>query len=247
MSRHDETMGVLPNPSQYYLEWNSEQKAFCYWDKEAEERKPMKLPFRFLALKFMKSVTGYDNDRKKGIFSNEVANTGTELLRVQYREKNDPGRFASPLATGLYSQIKDTVKERGGKFTSVIYAMSPRGVVVNIQLTGSQVHSFGSIEKQGNRWKKEWIEVSRFEEKEFTDEKGELKKYSVPVFELVGALSPADNGKADEAYDVVRTYFVSRQPVAAVPAQEAAQPVTNEAMPVAEWLAGSGNDDDLPF
>ncbi|WP_207503878.1 hypothetical protein [Telluribacter humicola] len=235
MSRHNETMGVVANPAQYYLEWNSEKAAFCYYDKDSSEQVPMKLPFKFLALKFMTCITGFNEDKKLGIYSNEVIDTRFENLRVSFRDN-------SPIATGLYSQIKNVVNGSGGKFTRSIYAMSTKGVIINIKLKGAQLLNFGTIEKFGKRWQDEWILVSEFESREH-----EGKPYTVPKFGFGGALSVVDNGLANTAYDIIDNYFVSKQsapPVATTQAQ--ARPAVADPLPAS--LTWSENDnDDLPF
>lgn len=235
MSRHDETMGVAPNPSQYYLEWNSEQSAFCYWDKESETRQPMKLPFRFLALKFANSVAGFDDSRQQGIYSNEVIDTRTEPLHVQYRRK-DPADYAETIAQGLYGHIKNTVKASGGHFARSIYAMSPKGVIINIRIKGSQIIQFGAIEKYGKRWQDEWIVVGSAETREF-----DSKPYTVPVFTFGGTVNVIDNDRAKEAYAIVKNYFDSKHPVAT--------PATHQPSPQPEPQPAWANiaDDDLPF
>lgn len=232
-------MGAAPNPSQFYLEWNSKESAFCYYDKESEERKPMPLPFRFLALKFVSSVTGYDEARGQRIYSNEVFNTGNEPLSVRYA--NDGGLIAQ----GLYSQIKSTVNAAEGKFTRSIYAMSQKGVIINVKIRGSQISNFGAIEKFGNRWKDEWIVVDSFETKEYTEADGTVKPYTVPVFKFGGAINILDVDRADTAYGIIRNYFDSRRQAAPTPAAVAAVATAATAEPVAAWAAIS--DDDLPF
>lgn len=236
-SRHDESIGRMPNPCEYFLEWNSELSSFAYYSANDQKRLPFPLPFRFLALKFMNSVQGYDKHRQQGVYSNEVTDTRMEHFRVSYRD-------GSTLATGLYSDIKDDIKAAGGHFTRSIYAMTPKGTVVNIALRGGQMVNFGAIEKFGNRWRDEWIQVSEFQEKVYDD-----KPYSLPVFSFGGTLATPDLRKADNAYKLVRTYFDSKssRPTEHRPAQ--ARPSQPAAMAPAPsgLFAPDGDDDDLPF
>ncbi|MCE7061231.1 hypothetical protein [Dyadobacter sp. CY343] len=239
MSRHEESIGRMPNPSQFYLEWDSRQNSFCYYASDSKEVKPFPLPFRFLALKFMNTIVGFDEDRQQGIYANEVQDTRKEHFRVNYRD-------GSHLATGLYADIKDEVNRYGGKFAKSIYAMTEKGMLINIKLKGGQMVNFGAIEKYGNRWQDEWIEVKNFEEKIY----GENKQYTVPVFNFGGTLLPTENVKADKAYEMVKAYFQSKPVNLGSPPRTAPAPARQAAIPAtapAAFLTNGGDDDDLPF
>lgn len=238
MSRHDESIGRMPNPSQYFLEWNSELNSFSYYSPEEQQRKPFDLPFRFLALKFMNTITGWDRNAQKHIFSNEISDTRMEHFRVSYRD-------GSTIATGLYWDIKDDLVAVGGRFTKSIYAMTPKGSIVNIKLTGGQMINFGEIEKYGNRWQDEWIQVTSVETKQNQDG----KEYTIPIFTFGGTIKPSDATKADGAYGIVRAYFNSKSGGFSSNSRPAApRPQPAPAAPVGSANIFPGNDDDdLPF
>lgn len=239
MSRHDESIGRMPNPSQFYLEWNSELNSFSYYSAEEQARKPFDLPFRFLALKFVNTITGWDSNARKQIYSNEVTDTRMEHFRVCYRD-------GSIIATGLYADIKDDINAVGGRFTRSIYAMTTKGAIVNIKLTGGQMFNFGEIEKYGNRWQDEWIQVTSFE----TKQNRENKDYTIPVFTFGGTIKPSDATKADSAYGIVRAYFSSKSGGFSSNSRPSAQrPQPAPAAPIgsANIFSGSNDDDDLPF
>jgi len=239
MSRYDETTGPVPNPSQFYLEWNSELNAFSYWKKEngEGERIAYPLPFRFAPLKFMNSITGYDENRRQGIFSNEVADTRSERLRVLYRD-------GSTCAQGYYSEIKEAVNAAGGRFTRSIYAVTPKGAIVNIKLKGTQMVSFGAIEKFGKRWQDEWIEVSSFNHATTPD--GKL--YSIPVFTFGTSFDKKTCDSIDQAYSVVKNYFDSKAPVHFGNQQSGHTDQSNVSMPTSQTANYElVQDDDLPF
>lgn len=236
-SRHDETIGRMPNPSQYYLEWNSEKNSFCYYTKETDEQTAFPLPFQFLPLKFMTTISGYDKDRKQGIYANEVFDTRLEHFRVKYRD-------GSHLVNGLYADIKDELQAVGGRYVRSIYAMTQKGKLVNIKLRGEQMINFGVIEKHGNRWKDEWIQVATTESKVYNE-----KPYTVPVFSFSGSLTQQEAKKADEAYRLVSDYFASMPTgfqTDSRPAnrQQAAPAAVTQSAAVP---AHSSMDDDLPF
>ncbi len=242
MSRYGESSGPVPNPCDYYLEWNSALNSFSYWkkgeDQEQGQRIPYPMPFRFAMLKSVFSISGYDENRRQGLYSNEVVDTRTEPFRVFYRDN-------SPCAHGIYSQIKDHVKSRGGHFVRSIYAMTPLGTIVNIKIKGGQMINFGVIEKFGLRFEDEWIEVSSFEEKQ--DKEG--KPYSLPLFEFNGSFTPRDIEFTDKAIRIVKHYFNSKAPVHATTAPGSS--VASAKMPTPAQQAYMDweqiGDDDLPF
>jgi hypothetical protein len=246
MSRYEAPRAPLTNPSQFFLEWNSELQSFSYWkkgdDQEEGKRISYPLPMRFAVLKVMNSITGYDENRRQGIYSNEVSNTSREVLRVLYRD-------GSPLAQGIYQQIKDYIVNAGGRYTKSIYAVTPKGVIINIRIKGSQMVNFGIIEKFGLRYEDEWIEVASFEEK--VDKEG--RPYTVPVFNFGHSFTVADVQLTGRSFHMVKNYFDSKSPVydgsTTTPAAPVQSPVT---MPVSSQYASyqtidEGNDDDLPF
>lgn len=244
MSRHDESIGRMPNPSQVFLEWDSKQNSFCYYSKEEEKTTPFPLPFRFLCLKFMYSITGYNEATKQGIFSNEIKDSRYEHFRVSLRD-------GSHLNSGMYSDIKEELQKAGGKYTRSIYAMTPKGVLINIRLKASQMQSFSSIEKFGSRWQDEWIQVSSFENKTYKAGEKEVE-YTVPVFQFGGTLSNDDDKKATQCYKLVDDYFKSKpaQVAANSSSRPAPQPAPAATMPVVHNVPPSfvsDNNDDLPF
>lgn len=241
MSRYGETSGPVPNPSQYYLEWNSELNSFSYWKKEEGEdgqRIAYPLPFRFAALKFMSAISGYDKNRSQGIYSNEVADTRYETFRVLYRD-------GTPLAQGLYSQIKDQVKMAGGHFVKSIYAVTTKGAIVNIKIKGGQMINFGIIEKFGLRYEDEWIEVSEFESKVDKDD----RPYSLPVFKFSQSFDDRAIEATARAAKIVQHYLSSKAPVHHVspPVAQTAPSVRMPEPTTSFTVMNDGDDDDLPF
>jgi len=86
-----------------------------YYDKEKKERITVKLPFKFLVLDQLSTVSGYNSKLKTGIFANEVKDQDG-ILTVKMFNGED-------VAKGTWSAIKDTVtsKRIGGSFAKSIY------------------------------------------------------------------------------------------------------------------------------
>lgn len=88
-----------------------------YYDKSANEGDgetvEVDMPFTFLVLDELTTITGFSKELNSGFYSNEVKDTNKQELVV--RNKN--GIFAR----GLYKNIKDELKAAGAKYTRSVY------------------------------------------------------------------------------------------------------------------------------
>lgn len=239
MSRASEFKNENPNPAQRFLEWKSENKCFQFYDKEAQQRVDVKLPFKFLTLKEMHTVKGWSDSSESAIFANEVKFIGTEPLNVRSFKGGE-------IAKGLYKDIKSRVKDFGGHYVKSIYIMTEDGEIWNISLKGSAVQSWGDFtQKSRSRLSDEWVVVEDAEERK----KGSIK-YTVPVFKYQTSLSKDEGTKADQVYATLKMYMDTYQ-AANVQVEEMESGQTRELPPeevYADEVSTSGsNDDDLPF
>ena len=69
----------------------------------------------FIVLDELFSISGWNDDKNKGVWSNEVSDLKREEMAV--RIGNDVS------VKGVYGDVKDKVKSIGGKFTNVVYAL----------------------------------------------------------------------------------------------------------------------------
>ena len=197
MSRQDEHKSTNPNPAKKFLGWKSDNKDFAFWDKETEKEVHIPIPFAFLVLKDLSTVGGWHDASESGIFGNEVKFLGTEPITARAYKAN------SPIATGLYKEIKTTVTDAGGHYVKSLYVMLKDGSIVNIKLKGSAVKEWSDFTSKGKeRMSDEWVSAYSFEARK----KGKIN-YSVPLFKYDGSLSPKDNASADLAYNEVQNYF----------------------------------------
>lgn len=223
MSRKSEFQNENPNPAAAFLEWKSEKKCFSYWDKEKEQNIEVKLPFKFLTLKEMHTVKGWHDASESAIYSNEVKYISNEPLNVRSFKGGE-------IAKGLYSEIKEWVKNAGGRYVKSIYIMTPDGEILNLQLKGSAVKAWGDFTgKSKARLYDEWVIVEQAEELQ----KGSIK-YSIPVFTYASSLSQDEGAKADQVYATLEMYMK-----AYLSAPEEEKIVEAEITPEEE--------DDLPF
>ena len=196
MSRKSEFQNENPNPAKMFLEWKSEQKTFCFYDKEKSENVFLELPFKFLTLIEMHTVKGWNNASESAIYSNEVKFIGTEELSV----KSFKG---GKIAKGLYKNIKSQIKDAGGHYTKSIYAMLTDGTIVNFQLKGSVVREWGEFTKKTrSRLSDEWVEVDGYQEM-----KSGGIKYTVPTFIFNTSLTEEEGKMADECYETLKEYM----------------------------------------
>jgi len=184
------------NPATKFIDWKSNDKCFEFYDKEAQEKIKVNLPFKFLVLDEMHTIKGWNDATSSGIFSNEVKFISKEIMTVKPFKGNE-------IAKGLYKDIKEKIVAAGGHYTKSIYIMLEDGSIANIQLKGSAVQSWGEFtQKTRSRLADEWVTVKTAKE----GKKGAVK-FHVPVFEFDKSLSEAEANLADDAFDVLEAYF----------------------------------------
>jgi hypothetical protein len=109
----------LQNPATKFIEFKGDKGIFQYFDKEKGENGEnveMQMPFYFIVLDELSTITGYNNENECGIYSNEIHSLADEILKV----KTFKGGIS---LVGKYADIKNDIKAIGGKFTKSIYAM----------------------------------------------------------------------------------------------------------------------------
>lgn len=186
----------LSNPSKKFLEWKSNEKAFSFYNKETKENVKVELPFKFLVLDQLHTVSGWNDATSSGIFSNEVKFISKQVMTVKPFKGNE-------IAKGLYADIKEKVKNAGGHYVKSIYIMLEDGTLANIQLKGSAVQQWGEFtNKSLSRLPEEWVVV----DKAIDGKKGAVK-YTTPGFTFGGSLSDKEAAQADLVFDELETYL----------------------------------------
>lgn len=184
------------NPSEKFLKWKSNDKCFEYYDKEAKENVKVPLPFKFLVLDEMHTISGWNDATSSGIYSNEVKYISKEIMTVKPFKGNE-------IARGLYKDIKDKVNAAGGHYVKSIYIMLEDGTIANIQLKGAAVQKWGEFtQKSRVRLADEWIVV----EDTIEGKKGAVKFYS-PNFKYLVSLTAEEGKKADIVFNQLEAYF----------------------------------------
>ena len=173
------------------IKWKgSDGGRFEFYDGETNQ--PIEIE-TFIVLEELYSISGYNEEKKMGVWSNEV-----EHLK---RNKMDVRLGSDIVASGLYGDIKGKIKDLGGGFTFAIYALID-GQMVRFLLAGSGRRgwfekAFSPIQKQcGVKY------VGSTE-----DQNGAVK-FNVPKFEP-HELTREEHDQAVEACGVLETWLNS--------------------------------------
>ena len=187
------------NPAEKFIEWKSDHQKFAYWDKDKEANIFIELPFKFLALKQLHTVKGYNPKIGSGIFANEVEFLSTQELTVKYFKDKEL------IAKGLWNDIKDKVDQHKGHYALSLYVMLEDGTMANLQLKGAAVGQWYEFTKKTKaRLYDEWISVKGFKE----GQQGSVS-YTYPVFEYNQSLNSEQGEKADEVFSNLELYLNS--------------------------------------
>ena len=209
------------NPSTKFLQWKSNEKCFEFYNKETQQKVSVPLPFKFLVLDEMHTVSGWNDASSSGIFSNEVKFISKEVMTVKPFKGNE-------IAKGLYKDIKEKIVSAGGHYVKSIYIMLEDGSLANLQLKGSAVQKWGEFtQKTRNRLPDEWVQVT----KAIEGKKGAVKFFT-PDFSFERSISDTEAIQADEAFNVLETYLKA---------------YLVKAEPVVEEIPQDDPEDDLEF
>lgn len=170
MSRSNPT---LTNPAQHFFEWKGGAGKLQWYNKEAEKNVEVRLPFEFLVLDELATITGYNKRDESGFWSNEVRNIKKDTLYVKTRR--------GPFEAELYENLTQSLKS-GGKYAKSIY-IAHKG-------EGGQ-YMIGNLKAHGSALSA-WIEFSQkhaVETGKVVMKRGEVQHtpkgddYYPPVFE----------------------------------------------------------------
>lgn len=258
MSRSN-TTETARNPSTRWFEWQGSKGQPYYWDKEAEKRVMLELPFTFLLLDELATVRGYHEASNSGIHANEVRDTRQDTLVVRAFKGGD-------IASGLYASIRDRVKAHGGYFQSSCYIAYKDGDELrlgNFGFNGAALSEWSEFKKScpdkanadGKRVRGFYVDAVTIHG--YEDRRKGATDYRVPRFALkaVGAETNAQALALDtQLQEFLKDYLgrtrseqatVSAAVHAPAAPAQAEPPATPVRVPVA---AGDGfDDDDIPF
>lgn len=144
MSRSNNT--DIQNPSTRWFDWSGSEGKVKYYDKEQKENFMVDLPFGFLVLDVLSTVTGFSDDHGSGIWSNEIRDIRTDTLRVRTK--------FGVVAQGTWEKVKTFT---GAKYTQSVYIAYKSSeddslLIGNIKFSGSAVGPWIDFRKHNDIW-----------------------------------------------------------------------------------------------
>lgn len=223
MSRADEFTSGAKSPVAKYLQWDSAERTFKFYNKEASKNEYIKMPINFVVLKEMATISGFHEPSQSGIYSNEVATTNLKTQELTVKT----GKGIT-IAKGIYGDIKPTLATSGAKFAMSVYALL-NGELVCLKLSGSSFSAwYDFVAENRKQFLTNSVEILSVE-----DKKKGATKYTQPVFTLGKDIQADVNAKAETAYAELVSYMKSRDNKVDAPelvhAEEVAQPKFEEA------------------
>lgn len=220
MSRSNNT--EIQNPSTKWIQWSGSEGQLEVYNKETKVNDALPMPFHFLLLDELHTIKGFSESDNKGIYSNEIKDLKTQKLNVRIGKNT--------LEIGLYEDIKDAVKVKGGKYAKscyIAYVDNDKVMKIgNIMMTGSSLA--GGKYKDANKTEIEvggWMDfVSKNKNEIYKNSivmelheqvcvKG-ANKYRIPKFKLVPITKPETETKAQELdkelQEYLKVYFANQ-------------------------------------
>lgn len=147
------------NPATRFMQWRGGAEAFkdektgkvkheggrvTWYDKENQTDVEVPLPFSFIVLDSLHTITGFSESDHSGFWSNEVRDLKNEMLVVRTK--------SGIKARGTYDQIKDEIKAQGAKYTQSVYIAykdeSGELAIGHIKIAGSALTSWIEFQKK---------------------------------------------------------------------------------------------------
>jgi hypothetical protein len=131
------------NPAKKFFEWSGSTGDLSYYDREQKKKIAVDIPFEFMVLDQLATVTGFSDDDQSSYWSNELRNT----KKQQFTVKTSKGIKE----TGLYENLTD-VRSKGAKYTKSIY-IAYKGeadegwVLGNLKVSGAAVRAWIDFSK----------------------------------------------------------------------------------------------------
>lgn len=138
--------GGTSSPITKYISFSGSTGKINYYDKESSKNVEMD-SLSLIVLDTRASISGFSESHQGGISSNLVKDTTKDSMKVIAFKNGKP----SDIAEGIYKDIKDKVKDKGGKFTTNVIAMADLGdgmQMVNVQLSGAALSSWIDFTKE---------------------------------------------------------------------------------------------------
>lgn len=176
----------LQNPSLHFFEWKGGAGTLEYYDKEQEKRINVPLPFEFLPIDQLATITGFSKLANGSYYSNEVRNTAKEPFTVKLKGQT--------VYTGLYKNEQGIAQmPKGASYAKSIYIVHKtkdgKYVIGNIKASGS---ALGAWIEFNQKYKPENGKVTITKGEKQTSPVGD---FYAPVF-TYGSSTPEEDSEA---------------------------------------------------
>jgi len=225
----------LQNPCTHWFQWSGDG-FFVEYNKETKKNVEQKMPFKFLVIDSLVTITGYNEPRGTGYWSNEVRNS-KDLMTVRSKDGIE--------MTGTYEQIKEKMANDGASYCQSVYIMFFDGktpTLGNIKMKGASLGAWFNFCKE-NKVMEIGVQVKGSK----TEKKGKVS-YEVPVFEAM-PVSEASNNAAIEIDKELQVYLTAylEKNATATPPTETPKTEQPETKPAQQSRTAKQEFNDLPF
>jgi hypothetical protein len=171
----------LQNPAARFYQWSGSRGQLEYYDKEKQERIPVKLPFKFIVLDELHTITGYSDSDQSGFWSNEVTKTTNDFTVRTKRGIKFVGPYRDPKTGNVQIGSGATQGAKYAKSVYIAQRLNDEWVLANIKMVGVSLSS--------------WIDLNQKHRTEgnitaltgSTDGSKGATKFKIPTFEYGGA------------------------------------------------------------
>ena len=122
----------ITNPAQHFFQWSGSRGDLTWWNKDEKKAVPVRIPFTFMVLDELATITGYNDQDQSGYWSNEVRS----VAREEFTVKTSKGTKQ----VGLYKDLADA-RAKGAKYAKSIYIAhkGPDGeyIIGNLKASGA--------------------------------------------------------------------------------------------------------------
>jgi hypothetical protein len=198
MSRSNPT--TTSSPATRYFEWSAEKGTLQYYDKEAKENVPVKLPFAFLILDEVSQVGGgvKVHGKYEGYWSNMAKNLQTQPLTVKSK--------AGVVAQGLWADLKERKGLHYVKGLFIAFHGDDKVLQIGyLKFKGSALGAwFDYTKTHRDLFKGAFVIQSRSEVV-----KGDKGDYYTPVFHYKADISEESDNAAEALDATVQEYLTT--------------------------------------
>lgn len=190
---------AITNPAQHFFTWSGSKGQLEWYNKEKQERIPVKMPFTFMVLDELATIAGFCEPDESSFWANEVRSVVREELTVKTAKGTKE--------VGLYSKLTD-VRSKGAKYAKSIYIAHKVGddyVLGNIKASGAALTAWIELGQKNVVGNGTVTLTDKVEAKKGTN------TYFVPVFEYRSSTDEEDGAaiKLDKQLQVYLSHYLS--------------------------------------